>query len=63
VVTAWVVPDGAAPSLEDLLRFTAGTLAPYKRPRRLEVVDALPRTALGKLQRSRLGAEDDGAAG
>ena len=30
------------------------TIAPYKYPRRVVFVDALPRTATGKLQRFRL---------
>jgi malonyl-CoA/methylmalonyl-CoA synthetase len=55
VVTAWIVPDGAAPSVEDLARFTESSLAPYKRPRLVHVVDELPRNALGKVVRSRLG--------
>jgi len=54
-VTAWVVPDGAAPSLDDLRAHCAGTLATYKQPRLVRVVDALPRNALGKVVRSRLG--------
>jgi len=29
-------------------------IAPYKYPRRVQFVDALPRTATGKLQRFRL---------
>ena len=28
-----------------------GSLAPYKRPKQFEVVEALPRTATGKVQR------------
>ncbi len=56
VVTAWVVPDGRAPSLEELTGFAAGSLAPYKRPRLLHVVDSLPRNALGKVVRAELGA-------
>ncbi|HXW38568.1 MAG TPA: AMP-binding protein, partial [Acidimicrobiales bacterium] len=54
VVTAWVVADGRAPTLEELARFAAGSLAPYKRPRLLRVVDTLPRNAVGKLARGRL---------
>ncbi len=54
-VTAWVVPDGTAPSLDDLRAHCAGTLAPYKQPRLVRVVDALPRNALGKVVRSQLG--------
>jgi malonyl-CoA/methylmalonyl-CoA synthetase len=56
VVTAWIVPDGPSPSLEELTRFTQSTLAPYKRPRLVHVVDELPRNALGKVVRSRLGS-------
>jgi malonyl-CoA/methylmalonyl-CoA synthetase len=56
VVTAWIVPDGPSPSVEELARFTQATLAPYKRPRLVHVVDELPRNALGKVVRSRLGS-------
>ena len=55
VVTAWIVPDGRPPSVEDLARFTRATLAPYKRPRLVHVVDTLPRNALGKVIRGELG--------
>jgi len=57
VVTAWVVLAGAAagPGAErDLLDFAAAELAPYKRPRLVHFVDALPRNAMGKVQRSQL---------
>jgi len=54
-VTAWVVPDGVAPTVEELRDFCDGRLAPYKHPRLVRVVDALPRNALGKVVRSRLG--------
>ena len=56
VVTAWVVPDGTAPAA----RRPGGVTAPggspaYKRPRLVRVVDALPRNAMGKVVRGRLG--------
>ena len=54
LVTAWVVADGAAPSLEDLRAYCAERLAPYKHPRLVRTVDALPRNALGKVVRGRL---------
>ena len=54
VVTAWVVPTGSPTSVEVLLAFAAERLAPYKRPRLVHWVDALPRNALGKIQRSEL---------
>jgi malonyl-CoA/methylmalonyl-CoA synthetase len=56
VVTAWIVPDGRPPSVEELARFTRTSLAPYKRPRLVHVVDALPRNALGKVVRGELGS-------
>jgi 2-aminobenzoate-CoA ligase len=37
-----------------LQEFVKSQLAPYKYPRRVEFVDALPRTETGKLQRFRL---------
>ncbi len=54
VVTAWIVADGRAPSVEELAVFTAHTLAPYKRPRVVHVIEALPRNALGKVVRGQL---------
>ena len=54
VVTAWVVPDGVAPSLDDIRAYCAGRLAPFKHPRVIRTVDALPRNALGKVVRSQL---------
>ena len=38
----------------ELQQFVKQTIAPYKYPRAVEFVDALPRTATGKLQRFRL---------
>ncbi len=55
VVTAWIVADGAPPSVDDLATFTEATLAPYKRPRRVHIVEELPRNALGKVLRGHLG--------
>lgn len=54
VVTAWVVP-AAAVTEEQLLAFVAARLTAYKCPRRVHFVDALPKNAMGKLQRGRLG--------
>jgi len=54
-VTAVVVlaSGAAAPDLAELRSFCADRLAPFKHPRRLEVVDALPRTAAtGQIQRT-----------
>jgi malonyl-CoA/methylmalonyl-CoA synthetase len=52
-VVAWVVADGAL-DLDDLASFAAARLAPYKRPRAVRLLDALPRNAMGKVERSAL---------
>ncbi len=45
---------GAQVSDADLKAFVKERLAPYKYPRAIEFVDALPKTATGKIQRFRL---------
>jgi acyl-CoA synthetase (AMP-forming)/AMP-acid ligase II len=53
VVTAVVVASGDPPDVETLRAFCEGRLAPFKHPRRVVVVDALPRTpATGQVQRT-----------
>ena len=55
-VVAVVVPPTPASERRTpttLLAFAAEHLAPYKRPRRVRYVDALPRNALGKVVRGR----------
>ncbi|MDQ0993604.1 AMP-binding protein [Streptomyces sp. V3I7] len=55
VVIAYVVlRDGVRPDTGALRAFVRSELAPYKCPREIVVLDALPRTATGKLQRFRL---------
>jgi 2-aminobenzoate-CoA ligase len=58
VVKAFVVLKpghaGDAAMVEALQTHVKSTIAPYKYPRRIEFVDALPRTETGKLQRFRL---------
>jgi malonyl-CoA/methylmalonyl-CoA synthetase len=56
IVCAWVVPVGASnPDVVDvLLGYAAQRLAPYKRPRQVRMVDALPRNSMGKVRRSQL---------
>src|SRR5699024_185260 len=53
LIAAWVVPTADAPDdlTERVLARAAEELAPYKRPREIRVVDALPRTANGKVVR------------
>lgn len=55
-VVAWVAPaDRAAPpALAELREAVKATLPPWAAPRRLVIVDALPRTALGKVRRGEL---------
>jgi acyl-coenzyme A synthetase/AMP-(fatty) acid ligase len=48
------VPAGPAFDADELLAYAAEQLAPYKRPRSVRVVDALPRNALGKVVRAEL---------
>jgi len=53
-----VLNSGNSPSeelVQDLIAHCARELAAFKRPRWVEFVEELPRTATGKLQRSRLG--------
>ncbi len=45
---------GDAAKVAELQAFTKQAIAPYKYPRSVEFVDALPKTATGKLQRFRL---------
>ncbi|OLS97537.1 2-aminobenzoate-CoA ligase [Pseudonocardia sp. CNS-004] len=52
LVTAYVVlREGATPDAAALQDHVKQTIAPYKYPRIVEFVDALPRTSTGKLQR------------
>jgi len=46
--------DGGAELVKELQDFVKARIAPYKYPRAVEFVDALPRTTTGKLQRFRL---------
>jgi acyl-coenzyme A synthetase/AMP-(fatty) acid ligase len=55
VIAAFVVArPGTTPDAGAIARFAAERLAPYKRPREIVFVDALPRTANGKLMRGQL---------
>ncbi|MBI2709487.1 MAG: AMP-binding protein [Actinobacteria bacterium] len=59
-VVAVVVPRTgvARPSLDALRDHVKATLPPWCAPRSLELVDALPRTALGKVRRDAVAADD-----
>jgi O-succinylbenzoic acid--CoA ligase len=56
VVVAWVVPaaGGPAPTLADLRARVRAELAAFAAPRSMVVVDALPKTSIGKVQRGLL---------
>ncbi len=57
VIGAFVVAAaGAAPDADGILAFARQHLAPYKMPREIVFVDALPRTLNGKLKRRELAA-------
>lgn len=66
IVKAFVVPaDGVvadAALVKQLQDHVKLTIAPYKYPRAVEFIDALPRTATGKLQRFRLRERASGAS-
>lgn len=56
-IVAWVVlREGALPpSVQELADHVAGLLAPHKRPRTVNFVAELPRNAMGKVVKQRLG--------
>jgi O-succinylbenzoic acid--CoA ligase len=53
-VVAFVVPAGEPPTLDDLRSAVKEELPAYCAPKELVLVDALPRTALGKVRRTML---------
>lgn len=53
-VVAVVVPDGEPPEPEALQTALAGDLAAFKRPKRIVMVQALPRNTMGKVQKAAL---------
>ncbi|MCI4042396.1 acyl-CoA synthetase [Streptomyces sp. TRM75563] len=57
-VVAWVVAadPGSPPPAEELADHVAAQLAPYKRPRTVRYLDALPRNDLGKIMKRSLRA-------
>ena len=54
VVAAVRLRRGAKVTEDGLLRWAAGRMARYKAPRRIVVVDELPRTGTRKVQREKL---------
>jgi acyl-coenzyme A synthetase/AMP-(fatty) acid ligase len=49
-----IARDGAELDPDELIRFCAKRLGGFKRPRRITVVDELPKTVTGKIQRFKL---------
>ena len=49
-----VLETGMSVTYTELKRFVKTRLAPYKYPRSIDFVDALPRTATGKIRRYQL---------
>lgn len=55
-IVAWIVPSDpqSPPSIEELADHVAARLAPHKRPRRVQHLDALPRNEMGKIMKRAL---------
>jgi o-succinylbenzoate---CoA ligase len=55
-VVAWIIPADPArpPTLDEVRRWVAATLAPWAAPKEIELVPELPRTSSGKVRRSEL---------
>lgn len=53
-IVAWIVPSGQAPDEAELAAHVARLLSPHKRPRKVRMVDSLPRNDMGKVQKRAL---------
>ena len=53
-VVAVIVASGAAPAAEIVIAHCRTQLANFKVPKRVEVIDNLPRNAMGKVQKNLL---------
>jgi acyl-coenzyme A synthetase/AMP-(fatty) acid ligase len=63
VITAFVVPKpDVVMDADDIMAWCLDRLATYKCPREVRFLDALPRTANGKVQRKRLASARDRAS-
>jgi 2-aminobenzoate-CoA ligase len=67
IVKAFVVlrepRDGNAQTAKELQDYVKSEIAPYKYPRAIEFVDALPRTETGKVQRFKLREQEQARSG
>lgn len=50
-VVAWIVPEGNPPTLADIRAHVRERLPTFCVPKQLHIVEALPRTSIGKLRR------------
>jgi malonyl-CoA/methylmalonyl-CoA synthetase len=58
-VVAVIVPDGTEPlSIEALMTVASRKLANYKRPKKIVILNALPRNTMGKVQKNVLRAQN-----
>ena len=53
-VVAWIVPVGRPPLLEEVRRAVTETIGGFAAPKEIELMESLPRTAIGKIRRSAL---------
>jgi long-chain acyl-CoA synthetase len=56
-----VLREGASATAAEIADFVAGQIARYKKPKHVEFVDALPRTAKGEIDRAAVKAAHGGA--
>jgi len=58
-ITAFVVPASSGPEVDEgeLISYVAEQLSVHKRPREVRVTSALPRNAMGKVQKRKLGTD------
>jgi len=58
-----VLKPGAAATTDDIITFVANRVAPYKKVRRVEFIDAIPKVPSGKILRRQLIERERAAAG
>ena len=58
-----MLKDGAKATGENIMEFVAGQVAAFKKIRAVEFIDAIPKTASGKLLRRELVALDRAGRG
>ena len=51
-VVAVIIADGTAPASDEVINHCKTQLANFKVPKRVELIDALPRNAMGKVQKN-----------